>query len=327
MEIIQLPYRGNGKPHALTVVTNNNSKPSFIESNTTPFTLREIKEQHIVPVFRDAVPAISHAEFIETAQDVIAYQFSSEKIAEPQIRLSHMIRGRHPEALYKPVNELQEWDTTTYYARAGFIITIDSIAEEIAGQRLSLSVAGVRAHDQDSLSAKSNADQHFKVAIGWSVRVCCNQTIAVNGYSGDIAVKNVDQLKAAIFQLIGSFDAITQLKRLETLPNYYLSEAQFAHFVGKSKMYGCLPATSKRNIPELLFNDSQINSIVRSYYRDENFCQQNGQISLFNLLNNMTGANKSSYLDGFIQKSVNASVIVEHLADALEGRTNSWFLN
>ena len=69
-------------------------------------------------------------------------------------------------------------------------------------------------------------------------------------------------------------------------------------------------------------------SVCRDYYRDTSFCrQQDGTINLWRLYNLFTGANKSTYIDQFLDRSVNALDFAVQVQDALEGRSASWYLN
>jgi hypothetical protein len=67
--------------------------------------------------------------------------------------------------------------------------------------------------------------------------------------------------------------------------------------------------------------------VVKDFYKDESFCRdQNGNINLWRLYNLFTGANKTSYIDSFLDKSVSAYNLVEEIRWALDGK-NSWYLN
>lgn len=93
-------------------------------------------------------------------------------------------------------------------------------------------------------------------------------------------------------------------------------------------MYQHLPPALKQEIPQLLFGDNQISTICKDFYKDRSFCRNDsGDINLWKLFNLFTGANKSSYIDGFLDRSVNASYFVEKLQDALEHKTDNWYLN
>ncbi|MBK8449405.1 MAG: DUF3871 family protein [Saprospiraceae bacterium] len=107
------------------------------------------------------------------------------------------------------------------------------------------------------------------------------------------------------------------------LQYYSLSEAQFAHFIGRCRINNLLP--DKAEIPELMITDSQVSSAVKGYYSDPDFSCRNGEIGLWNLYNLITDANKSSYIDGFLDRGVNAQQISDELIRGLESN-QSWFL-
>ena len=74
--------------------------------------------------------------------------------------------------------------------------------------------------------------------------------------------------------------------------------------------------------------DSQVNAIAHHYYNDPHFKKNDdGSINLWNVYNLLTGANKSSYIDAFVERSVNCFEFTSDLADALENNTGNWFLN
>ena len=52
---------------------------------------------------------------------------------------SHIIKGRIPEAIHKPANQLLESDKTIYYERAAFSIDVPTIYETVGGNNLNLS--------------------------------------------------------------------------------------------------------------------------------------------------------------------------------------------
>ena len=54
---------------------------------------------------------------METIQDAAQSFFSGERVEQADIRVSHIIKGRIPEAIHKPANQLLESDKTIYYER------------------------------------------------------------------------------------------------------------------------------------------------------------------------------------------------------------------
>ena len=84
----------------------------------------------------------------------------------------------------------------------------------------------------------------------------------------------------------------------------------------------------KADIPPLLFGDSQIGTVVKDYYRDDSFCRMdNGSISLWKLYNLLTGANKTTYIDNFLDRSVNAFQFIDQIKAGLDNRGGNWFLS
>ena len=100
----------------------------FIEANTKPVALAHLKNDCVVPVFsKDNEVTISHQSFIETDWNAAHRMFPQEAIDTPDIVVSHIIKGRIPEAIHKPVNQLLETDKTIYYERMAFCFEIPSI--------------------------------------------------------------------------------------------------------------------------------------------------------------------------------------------------------
>lgn len=301
----------------------------FITANTIAGNLAEMKEHHLIPVFsKDNEPTISHTDFIETVQELTADIYSGEHILKPIVRLSHPIKGRVPEAKNKAANELFEWEKTIYYERMAFAIEIPSIQAEVDGNILSLTVGGVKSYSLDNLYSKTQSDQHFKIFVGFKNKVCCNMCVWTDGFMGDVKVKNLEQLSAIVSTLLRSYNSSYHLYHLEQLTKYSITERQFAHLIGRCRMYPHLPNSMKADLSPLLFGDQMMAIVVKDFYRDESFCRDaNGNINLWKLYNLFTGANRSSYIDSFLDRSVNAFQLVEQIRHGLENRTNSWFLN
>ena len=75
--------------------------------------------------------------------------------------------------------------------------------------------------------------------------------------------------------------------------------------------------------------DTQIGLVAKAYYNDDNFSLPNKQdvISMWNVYNLLTGANKSSYIDNFLDRSQNATHLADGLNQALYGINEySWFI-
>jgi hypothetical protein len=214
--------------------------------------------------------------------------------------VSHPIKGRIPEAKNKPANELLDHEKTLYYERMMFCIEIPTISDDINGNKLSLTLGGVKAFNLDSLYNKKGSDEHFSLFIGFKNSVCTNLCIHSDSYSSSLKVNNIGQLKACIRSLIESFNAPYHMHGLRKLSEYSLTEKQFAQLIGKCRLYQHLPRNSQPNIPPLLYGDNQLSAICKDYYRDRSFCRdEDGNINLWKLYNLLTGSNKSSYIDSF----------------------------
>ena len=112
------------------------------------------------------------------------------------------------------------------------------------------------------------------------------------------------------------------------MSKFYLNEVEFAHLIGKIRMFQYLDkAEQKRNILFSL-NDGQINSVVKEYFTCPNFSRdENKNISLWNLYNLFTEANKSSYIDNNFERSVNVYEFINFLAESVQNQTPNWFQN
>src|SRR3970282_2527297 len=132
-------------------------KRNLIEANTTEVSLNHLKNECTIPVFaKDNECTISHYEFIESTKEVVEDILDYKGVLKPDIRVSHVIKGRIPTAIGKPANELLEHEKTIYYERMAFLIEIPEISEIINGNKLSLAIGGVRSYNQENLfSTKS----------------------------------------------------------------------------------------------------------------------------------------------------------------------------
>jgi hypothetical protein len=325
-----IPYEEVGLPaiHQLPLVDQSDDK-AFINANTIASSIQEIRKSHIIPVFvKDNETLISHTDFIECTQDLVGSIFQGERILMPSIRLSHPIKGRIPEAKDRSAHELMEHEKTIYYERMAFVIEIPTISDVIDGNMLSLTVGGVKAYNLDNLYNKKGTDEHFKVFIGFQNKVCTNLCVWTDGYMADLKVQSIHQLKASIRTLIESYNQSYHLFHLKRLTNYSITEHQFAHLIGRCRMYNHLPNNVKSGMKPIFLGDTQIGSVVRDYYKDDSFCKMaDGSINLWRLYNLFTGTNKSSYIDTFLDRSVNAFEFTEQLRHSLENHTTSWFLN
>ena len=173
-------------------------RQQFIEANTKEVTLKHLTNDCVIPVFsKDNEVTISHTNFIETVFNAAYRVFPNERIDAPEIRVSHIIKGRTPDAVHKSVNELLEQDKTLYYERMAFVMEIPTIYEDIRGNQLTLSVGGVRAYNQENLYSKKTYER-FSVFIGFKNMVCCNLCISTDGFKEEIRAMDCSQLQQKV---------------------------------------------------------------------------------------------------------------------------------
>lgn len=300
----------------------------FIEANTEEATLNHLQHECITPVFsKDNELTINHAAFIETIQEAASSFFNGETIDTPEIRVSHVIKGRIPEAIRKPANQLLESDKTIYYERAAFSIDIPTIYETVGGNKLNLSIVGVRAYNQMNLYSKKSPEM-FRLAIGFKNQVCCNMCIFTNGYKEDLRVSNTSELYRSALELFNNYNPAKHLHLMQQLGNTSMSEHQFCQILGKMRLYQCLPSGYQKSLPRMLLTDTQINSVAKAYINDENFSSFGNDLNMWKFYNLLTGANKSSYIDSFLDRSLNATEMAVGINAALHGDERyQWFID
>lgn len=300
----------------------------FIEANTMEIDLQHLQSDCIVPVFsKDNELTISHNAFIETVWEAANTFFTGETIDKPDIRVSHIVKGRIPEAIHKPANQLLESDKTQYFERMMFCFEVPTIYETVEGNNLTLSIGGVRAYNQMNLYSKKTVER-FKVFVGFKNMVCCNLCVYTDGYLGNLEVSSTSDLFRSVLEMFNRYDPAKHIHLMQTLGNSYLTEHQFCQILGKMRLYQCLPQGYQKSVPRLLITDTQINSVAKAYIQDENFGGFGGDLSMWRFYNLLTGANKSSYIDSFLDRSLNATEVAQGINMALHGDERySWFID
>lgn len=321
-------------PKSTNIIENNiqdkvyNHSP-FIEANTKSVSLSHLENDCIIPVFsKDNEKTIAHFEFINVVQNAVSKVFPHHQITSPEIRISHQIKGRIPSAIHKPVKELLEHEKTIYYERMAFIMRIPSITDTINGNKLSLTIGGVRAYNTENLYSKKTIEK-FKFFIGFQNMVCCNLCVSSDGFVEEMRVGSYIELQEKVVEVLQNYQAEQHLEKMQKFTQYELSEHQFAQLIGRMKLYNYLPKEEKAIIPNFLLNDGQVSTIAKDYYQDERFCKNaEGNINLWNVYNLFTLANKSSYIDTFLNRNLNAFDFTNGLMKALNGNENyHWFLS
>ena len=300
----------------------------FIEANSMEVTLDHLKNDNVIPVFsKDNELTISHPQFIETVWEAANSFYSGEQIEQPDIRCSHVVKGRRPESINKPKNLLTEADTTQYYERCAFAIDIPSIYENVSGNKLNLSIVGVRALNRENLATKKSPEL-FRLAVSFKNTVCCNMCVFTDGYKDDIKVMSTKELFRATLELLNNFNTAKNIHLLQTLGDSYLNEHQFCQLLGRMRLHQSLPQGYQKDIPRMLLTDTQVNNVAKAYINDENFGSLGNDISMWKLYNLLTGSNKSSYIDSFLDRAVNATEIATGINVALHGDTKyKWFID
>lgn len=300
----------------------------FIEANTELVELSHLKHDCITPVFsKDNELTISHPQFIETVYDAATSFFQREQVEQPDIRCSHVVKGRTPEAIHKPANQLLESDKTIYYERCAFSLDIPTVYETVGGNKLNLSIVGVRAYNRENLYSKKSAER-FSLAIGFKNQVCTNMCVFTDGYNSKLEVTNTRDLYQAALELFNQYNPAKHLHLMQTLGNSYLTEHQFCQILGKMRLYQTLPQGYQKAIPRMLLTDTQINNVAKSYVSDVNFGGLGNDLNMWRFYNLLTGSNKSSYIDSFLDRALNATEIAQGITSALHGEeAYKWFID
>jgi len=306
----------------------NKSSTSFIEANTEIVSLEHLEKDCIIPVFsKDNESTISHFEFIDNCQKIIQKLLPGVLQKAPEIRVSHVVKGRIPSAIGKPAKELEEHEKTIYYERCAFIIDLPSTKQIVNGNELTLSIGGVRAYNQENLYSKKSLEK-FKVFIGFKNKVCTNLCISTDGFSNEIRIASIHDLEDKMIDLFSNYKQDQHIKIMSKMIESTITETQFAHLIGKFKMYSHLDKNTQRSMFPVALNDSQTNNIVKDYYHCPNFSRNSdGSINLWNLYNLFTEANKSSYIDSNLERNVNAYELINNLGNSIQKNTSNWLLN
>jgi len=298
----------------------------FIEANTQEVTLQHLTKDCVVPSFADMSETISHQEFIQTIVDAARDFFPNETIDAPEIRVSHPINGRIPSALGKKASELTEEEKTLFYQRMCFCFEIPSITRTINGNKLALTVTGVRAYNEINLYARKSVEK-FKIAIGFRNRVCSNLMLTCDGVQDKLEVLSSSDLYRSALSLFSSYNPSKDLDLFYQLSDLTISETEWCQIIGRMRLYQALPPKQQKSLPVLEIGDSQVNAACRAYISDSNFKATGSTINGWQMLNLLNGATKSSYIDNFLERNVNCTDFVSGINRAKHGdSTYAWFL-
>lgn len=303
------------------------SSVSFLEANTNAISLDELANTCVVPTWGNQELTISHQDFISCVHDAAKDFYHGEQVNNPAIRVSHIVRGRTPDALGKKASELLECEKTQFYQRMAFAFTIPTIYETLNGQRLELCVGGVRNYNDLNLYRANRGVEKFSIFVGWRVQICSNQVLTGDGVRLSMEVMNVQDIYKAVMDLLYNFSPAREIHLMQTLSNTSLTETQFAQIVGRMRMYQALPQNYTKQIPKLLITDSQVNNVCRGYYSNPDFGAKADSLSMWDFHNLLTESNKGSYIDTYLQRAVNATEVAVGINNALHGDEKyRWFI-
>lgn len=306
--------------------------PNFIEGPSHEVTMEELTYKNIIPTFCDNTLTISHQKFIETTRKAAEVIFGQGNITPAETRCSHPIIGRIPSAQHKKASELRDDEKTLFYQRLAWIAHITTLTSSINGQQVSLTIGGTRSYSEDKLYARQNP-QHFRVFIGFRVRVCSNMMLTTDGISDTMLCMTEMDVFQKAFELFKRFNEVkeTTLYNLEALNNTWLTQEQFCKIIGRLRLYQALPNTQQKQLPQILLGDSVVNAATKEYIKNPNFGMgdSDGSISCWQLMQLLNEAVKNSYSDLWIDCNANCTTFASGIANALNGTDNSygWFLN
>ena len=306
---------------------------NFIEGPSNEISLEELTYRNIIPTFSDNSLTISHQKFIETTRKAAEVIFGQGNVTQAETRCSHPIIGRIPSAQHKKASELRDDEKTIFYQRLAWIAQVCNFTSSINGQSVSLTIGGTRSYHEDKLYARQNP-QHFRIFIGFRVRVCSNMMLTCDGVSENLLCMTEADIFQHALQLFQRFNEVkeTTLYNLEALNNTWLSQEQFCKIIGRLRLYQALPNTQQKQLPQILLGDSIINSATRQYIVNPQFGigdNSDGSISCWQLMNLLNEAVKNSYSDLWIERNANCTTFATGIANALNGTDDAygWFLN
>lgn len=304
--------------------------PNFIESNTQAITLEELTNKNIIPTFCDNTLTISHQNFIGAVVKVAQNVFG--ELTMPELRVSHPIIGRIPSAQHKKASELTDEEKTVFYQRMAWCCRVKNLTRTINGQTVHLVIGGIRAYSEDKLYNRQSP-QKFHLFCGWRVRVCSNLMLTCDGNSGTIECLTEADIMQKSLELFTAFNPHKEdtLRLLENLHNTPITETQFCNIIGRLRLLQNLPVAEQKLHPSCTIGDQAVNAMVKNYVSDPNFGKKEGEeYTCWNLLQNSTGAIKSSYIDRWLDRNQNCTDFAIGIQKALNGEDTEgydWFLN
>ena len=306
--------------------------PNFIESNTQGISYEDLTEKNVIPTYADGTLTLSHGSIINATMR--AAQEVYGELEPVEIRVSHRIQGRTPEAMNKPASELQDEDITTFYQRMAFICHIKNLTRSINGVEVHLCIGGTRSYSEDKLFGRPTPSK-MRLFVGWFVRICSNGCLTCDGNSGTIECLTEADVYEKALALFDTFNPEKEntLELLKNLGNTKISEQEFCNIVGRLRLYQALPAAEQNVLPKVILGDQAVNKIVQGYVSNPNFGLKEGEdsITLWQLLQLANEAVKQgAYIDNWLERNQNCTDLVLGIQRALLGTDEEgydWFLN
>ena len=315
-----------------TAEEQSEQHPNFIESNTQGITFEELTEKHVIPTFADGTLTLSSGSIIKATMRAAEEVYGELTI--PEIRVSHRIQGRTPEAMNKQTSALQDEDITTFYQRMAFLCRVQGITRIINGQEVHLCIGATRSYSEDKLFGRPTPSK-MRLFVGWFVKVCTNGCLTCDGNSGTIECMTEADVYEKALALFKSFDPEKEntLEMLENLGTTRISESDFCKIIGRLRLYQALPSSEQSVLPKVILGDQAVNKMVQGYVSNPNFGLKDGadSISLWELLQLANEAVKQgAYIDQWLERNQNCSDFVLGIQRAILGIDQEgydWFLN
>lgn len=315
-----------------TAEEQSEQHPNFIESNTQGITFEELTEKNVIPTFADGTLTLSSGSIIKATMRAAEEVYGELTI--PEIRVSHRIQGRTPEAMNKPTSELQDEDITTFYQRMAFLCRVQGITRTINGHEVHLCIGATRSYSEDKLFGRPTPSK-MRLFVGWFVKVCTNGCLTCDGNSGTIECMTEADVYEKALALFKSFDPEKEntLEMLENLGTTRISESDFCKIIGRLRLYQALPSSEQNVLPKVILGDQAVNKLVHGYVSNPNFGLKDGadSISLWELLQLANEAVKQgAYIDQWLERNQNCTDFVLGIQRAILGIDQEgydWFLN
>ena len=184
-----------------------------------------------------------------------------------------------------------------------------------------------RRLDIPFLHFSSHLEKEF-LLVGFTCKVCTNLCVSTDGYLSCLEVTNTRDLYQAVLEMFHKYDAAKHIHLMQSLGNTSMTEHQFCQLLGRMRLYQSLPQGYQKDIPKMLLTDTQVNNVAKAYINDENFGSLGNDLSMWKFYNLLTGANKSSYIDSFLDRAYNATELATGICSALHGDDKyQWFLS